>query len=68
MKCQWCEWENKHNPLCPQTQDPKWEEGFKEGNSGKLSSSSDPVFMLGWNAGAKAMEERENGYDPRFHQ
>lgn len=66
-KCPYCSWrDNKHDPRCPQQYSPQWDRGWKDGRSGKSMQEDDEEYNLGWGEGLVALEEAENGYDPRF--
>ena len=41
-------------------------QGWKDGRSGKKPQQSDQAYMEGWHDGEIALEECENGHDPRF--
>lgn len=68
MDCYYCGWKNGyHNPHCPKENNPTWNSGNNDGSSGKEPKQiDDKVYMLGWSRGVIALEERQNGYDPRF--
>lgn len=75
MRCSRCAWEQGHDPSCPeQIQDVAlkeavlrdYDEGYRAGRSGLEIRSNKGPYKLGWGRGVVALEEAENGYDPRF--
>ena len=76
-RCHYCKWERGcHDPACPAIAPQEHREnaledyrrGAKEGRAGKdLPVMENATYRLGWLSGVVALEEAENGYDPKFH-
>ena len=78
MQCVYCGWRRGgHDPQCPnamsqgsverETALADFRRGRDHGRGGKEPEpNSNPAYMLGWGQGVVALEEAENGYDPRF--
>lgn len=43
-----------------------YETGWNDARAGKEPTSKNATYMIGWGSGNVALEEAENGYDPRF--
>jgi len=73
--CHLCRWDGGHHDKdCPEiaTDNPRaradHRQGWDAGRAGKsLLSSESAAYRLGWVGGAIALEEAENGHDPRFN-
>jgi hypothetical protein len=64
--CYYCRHRNgQHDPNCPQGDDPNWQYGWKDGRRGWEAVSTHPRYLLGYSIGIVALEESENGRDPR---
>ena len=78
MKCLYCGYsEGGHNAACPESVagDTKvqahkvWQEGHRLGRGGRSERPADDmsaIYNLGYSQGVVALEEAENGHDPRF--
>ncbi len=71
-RCFYCRFGNgAHGADCPQPGTPEmaqWKEGYADGRSGKTDSpTGSQSYRMGYIAGECALEEAENGHDPRFH-
>lgn len=68
MDCRYCRYrEPNHANGCPRKETPEWNAGWSDGRSGKPPSQSSSLYMMGYNYGMCALEEAQNGFDPRFH-
>ncbi len=77
-KCYMCNWDVGHDPICPtQASDPKeaervfhigWKHGRSGGSENPGTTSYQGAYHLGYLEGVCALEEAENGEDPRFDQ
>jgi hypothetical protein len=73
--CCLCGWYDKgHDKACPELAIPEDrkkalsdnQRGYKDGRFGlELSDRETPSYRLGWRRGVVALEEAENGHDPR---
>jgi len=74
-RCHLCRWdEGHHDNSCPEIVSDKpraledHQRGWGAGRAGKsLPSSESAAYRLGWVGGTIALEEAENGHDPRFN-
>ncbi len=78
MRCQYCSWsQNQHDPKCPKRPGAfpweleYWERGYRDGRQGKICfrDAERPfgdLYQMGWKQGNVALEEAQNGFDPRF--
>lgn len=71
--CYYCKWRNgHHDPDCPNltpANSPErklYEKGWEDGRQAKPETSDHPAYKLGYGNGMCALEEYENGFDPRF--
>jgi hypothetical protein len=64
--CYYCRHTGGHDPMCPGRPTVEWQRGRDAGRAGEEPKSGLPVYMLGWQVGRVALEEAENGHDPRF--
>jgi hypothetical protein len=75
MKCFMCAWERFHDTRCPEAQPPNFKagaylersRGYQAGRSGEGigDGPNEPSYVLGYGRGVVALEEAENGFDPR---
>ena len=74
--CHYCGYgEPGHNVACPDSMmtaaakavaHKSWEAGYQDGRSGKpMRTDASATYSLGYGRGVVALEEAENGYDPR---
>lgn len=70
--CHECRRQDTHDPACPNS-DPtnhvirfKYNKGYADGRVGQQALSRDPSYLLGHGNGGVALEEAQNGHDPRF--
>ena len=73
MRCQYCGYRlGQHNPNCPKPGSVAmeiWQRGERDGRAGKeLALHTLESYQLGWIQGNIALEEAQNGFDPRFDQ
>ena len=54
-----------HHLDCPKLETVEWQRGRDDGRDGKQPLSDSPVYVLGWKVGEIALEEQQNGHDPR---
>ncbi len=76
MPCHYCGYgKGGHNAACPESMsgDAKaqawkdWRTGYAQGSSGEDETPMQgATYHVGWLSGVVALEERENGHDPRF--
>ena len=78
MRCLYCGYsEGGHNVACPESVsgDAKakahkaWQEGYRLGRGGRGERPAvdmSAAYNLGYGQGVVALEEAENGFDPRF--
>lgn len=74
-RCYYCRYERGgHDAYCPyvarntgeaQFAMDEWHRGRDDGADGRQPRNGNPIYMLGWKAGEIALEEQQNGYDPR---
>lgn len=69
--CIYCGSGNGHHGACPKAlctdgaeRQRIWQEGYEDGRSGKEEMSQNVTYLLGFNHGAVAFEEAQNGFDP----
>lgn len=79
MNCLFCGWSRAHechDISCPErasSEDKKQvladnQRGYRDGRYGlDLSDKENMAYRLGWCRGVVALEEYENGHDPRFY-
>ena len=75
MKCYMCNWECFHDTRCPEAAPPnlkagqrlEYQQGYRAGRSGNGigEGSVTGAYTMGYGRGVVALEEAENGYDPR---
>lgn len=76
-KCRMCKWSGRseHDEACPKAATSAAEEsrrqkifdqGETDGRQGRQKTSVDATYRLGYSLGNCALEEVENGFDPRF--
>lgn len=74
MKCCMCAWERFHDPTCPESQVQSlkaaarldYQRGYRDGRQARgLDRAESSVYLLGFWRGTVALEEAENGHDPR---
>lgn len=72
MRCRYCGYQDgHHNSRCPKPNSSEmkiWEHGHSDGCRGKVCFRSikelaNPFYQMGWNQGALAREEAENGFE-----
>jgi hypothetical protein len=73
--CYYCRYERGgHDACCPYVARntgearfalAEWHRGRNDGADGMQPRNSNPIYMLGWKVGECALEEQQNGYDPR---
>lgn len=76
MRCDRCRYSgDKHDPACPESMSgveknrakDDWNNGYQMGRSGREKpADSNAYYSLGYHEGVVALEEAENGHDPRF--
>lgn len=65
---------DRHALACPMfgkkldtSKEVEWEAGWNHGRDGaEAMNPAQPVYMLGYRKGEAALEEAQNGHDPRF--
>lgn len=77
MKCHLCHWERAHDKDCPESAPSSlrgswlasWRRGYNHGREGQEAPLSDnATYHLGWLQGISALEEAQNGHDPRWDE
>jgi len=72
MECPKCKHKNGlHNPACPKAlgtpeAEAMYQRGREDGRAGRSKTEENPTYRLGYGNGVCALEEKQNGYDPRF--
>lgn len=75
LRCTLCAHERgTHDDACPERAAPgmrivadhDYSRGYRDGRSGRAIDVGSPAYRLGWRCGVVALEEAENGYDPRW--
>ena len=72
--CHLCRWDGGHHDSgCPEVVTDRrraladHRRGWDAGRAGKsLPEAESPAYRLGWLGGTSALDEAENGHDPRF--
>jgi len=73
-RCHLCDWlDGHHDKACPEiaTDKPRaladQRRGWDDGRAGRVMRPSESAtYRLGWIRGTSALEEAQNGHDPRF--
>ena len=68
MDCFYCGWyDNNHAPNCPKKSTPEFQRGYEDGRYNKIVGfdPSKTDYNFGYSRGIIALENSENGYDPR---
>jgi hypothetical protein len=74
-RCHFCHWgHGGHDEACPEVAKNKERahtdrrRGWDDGRAGKaMPEAENRTYKLGWVMGTAALEEAQNGYDPRFN-
>ena len=73
-RCYLCHWDGGHHDVaCPEVAKNKTkaladrQRGWADGRNGRtMVKPENATYVLGWINGTSALEEAENGHDPRF--
>lgn len=74
-RCHLCHWtQGCHDGACPEVSDDKpralidRRRGWNDGRAGNdMPAAESAAYKLGWVHGTSALEEAQNGHDPRFN-